>query len=456
MRLRFSLATLILGTLLLASSATFWWNWQQWTPVTTIDINGDIKKNFFLQGERTFCIHTRSFGFSALSGRFAHCLTLYDTRTGALIRSFEGGASEKAIAGFSPDEKYIYLHDQTSGFAKNSGFDKIWHLASGEEIDANKFESIFVGNSHFLHDSTRLLTQNDDKYGHYLLEFPSLKILHEYPNSETVGIPNSTGHFCLRYDKAVEVYYNSDGSLCQRIEFNSDNIYVYFFDAYSKIVLCDGLEPDAIVYDIGTRQEVCHLYGNYLNGEICDALTPSNDNHLTYNDKNSEQHLYNIEDDSDQIIPESMYGPGFFNIDAEYLLSHNSSFNMKSKQITAQIDAQNVGNGRLRIIRTDSFINTIDIRTGESLGKIYQYRWPDQFGNTIPLVFRRELAFLTQNEDHLTLWRQTMPNKFTGALRMPEFWITVAILCALIWQLRRNRRFNSFRRYATKGKIGGV
>ncbi len=51
-RPRFSLRTLVLGVLLVASGATLWWNWGPWEVGYTIHADGEIQYAQFSEDDR--------------------------------------------------------------------------------------------------------------------------------------------------------------------------------------------------------------------------------------------------------------------------------------------------------------------------------------------------------------------------------------------------------------------
>lgn len=412
MRLRYSLGTLVLAVLLLASGATLWWNCRQWRAVATTRVP-EFEGVRLLSDESRFAICTFQPDLKLKKDEIpygTHTLTLFDARNGAQLRSISMFGMHWCRVEVTPNGDYVYLND--SLLFGGTGISEIKSIESGEPL-IEKFGAVAnLSNSHFLTESSRVLIYSKELRGFRLCEFPSLKTLREYPGRNFKGLCWANGGFVL--DNGNTEIYRADGSLQKVIPAPPNQAITEYNGNYRQLLIHQHPQPVRYfdLKHIGkSTAQICIHSGD--NQKLC---------------------LRNLTADSAQILPELNNAR---TLDDEYLYAQDSALNLKTNIVEHRIDDGFLGNGRIRVRRRQDAIQTVDLRTGGDLGTIPRYRWRDQFGTEVVQVFNIERAFITRDGEQFFLWRQVMANLWPGMLGMPEFWITAVLLAAVVWRIWR-------------------
>ncbi|HLX64366.1 MAG TPA: hypothetical protein VKX17_24040 [Planctomycetota bacterium] len=453
MRVRFSLATLVLVVLLIAAAATFWWNWEQWQPFASGKIPGtNFKFEYALDGS-CFCAET---GESAGDAhRVENTVTFFDADGTPLPGPFKFFWKDYITnEGFSRDGSLYFVNADRSF---------LWDVRRGIELlqrsrPANdQFISALAPNG-----SAALVSNRSGESA--LLRVPDLQFLGQWKRRPVeFSEQQAQCHDCFfipEYDwgpgiiNAVRAY-GFDGSkrALFTTQFSLGPVSFSSDEALLIIPETRGNFRQQGVHDAKTGERLKTIK---VNMEF-ESISSDNDKVL-YRDGKYKYHLFNADGSNDRVLQAVNDSHCRFSDDLIPCREPLRVTSLRTGETVYDFDAEGYkrcwnrpSDSRLAFSKDEksSVIHLFDCAADQSLGAIPRFRWREQLGDGLVEILFRPASneFLSHirntSGDSYTLWRQTMPTKWLGALTMPEFWIMLILSVALIWTVVRNRRTRS-------------
>lgn len=473
--LRFSLRTLLLTVLLIASSATLWWNWDPWAPALTIRTNLPIRQFGFSPGGKYLYTLEDPPWDEEIEIKRGRTFTLYDPHTGKELLKRQHVFAEVK---FSPTDRF-FMFERRGG--ENTGIDSIFECETGNRITLSDFaEGRTIPDLSFSsHESFALIRT---ARGHRLIRISDKKEFRFTSEAYKGSFSPNENLIALCGGKNVTVIDTGTGAIVKEwpapgwlepnVVFSPTRRHIAA--SFRKQVkanagttvdegstlLCD-LESENVAGSLPGKVSDFSLDGTRL-------VTVGDQKAYVWNVAAPDKPLITLEGrfayipahdllvDEDGLKDEMVRvfdaktGAPLWSA-AEKTMSHciNDAF----------ID-QETGRGPYKKYKKpsiDIFKSTQrrDILTGKVIMDFGHYRWRRAFPQGVDFyeeayADHNSSAFITapNNPDmkqrntpptEFTVWRQRRPWQWYGPATLPEFWLSAALALALLWSLHRDR-----------------
>ncbi|HLX61521.1 MAG TPA: hypothetical protein VKX17_09600 [Planctomycetota bacterium] len=474
--MRFSLATLILSAMLVAACATFWWNWSQWWPVDTHTSDYDIRKTAFAADNTRFYAH--GIKDSDAAGRFEFAFYLHDAASGALLREIECKVPHASVV-VSPDCKYLVLTGPGYGFRFPPVFGA-WDLETGEDLLKTQPALSKILLQGFVKDSSVVLIQHADSEapGCELVEFPSLKRIRkidtEFSDAQIlsescVSLVESKSNFFSDPPTPNRKFWIYDFTGREVLSgYAGYNTHCIVTSRVARVAKAEYAESAAssgaysyeLVFKSAPYQ---HMPKLPMSNIYQNTIWTSDACGIVFVDAANSVRLHRFDTNVDVALNGALANAGLFAmgdaiVDSDQLQSWDAQTGALRYKLAGNVAALRsppVADYWLMLPEAEaSSYSIVSVADGLTLGTLTRRRWGRNieagepqatFAHGTPDFVVRHMIwdrnFIAGNVCHsYTLWKQTKSDIAKRVASMPEFWIALALIAALIWNVRRNRK----------------
>ncbi len=463
MRFRFSLRSLLLFVLLLASGVTLWWNWGPWAIAYAIHEPTALHgAGFTPDGKYSFTVRNEA---RKADGIFENVVTLRDAMTGEVFRTFRGGQHMGNVS-FSPAGHYIQLVD--NGYANREHLesherrDYLWRVDTGESIkfvdlppERVRIELISERENYVVYQESQGATVSDE----YTLA--------RLQGFESLAIAKFKGHAVFSSNEKWLVYEDDDGLYLYSIDkrkverripvvpqkyngnlaFTRDATKLMF--SYQDL---DATSWQTKFFSVETGACIATLSGK---GYEAGCLSNDSDHVILYDLRKSR--AVRISDEKSIPLPDSSY----FLDDTPISACSADPLTIWDVE-TGAIRWQAKGEGWVsndntyaRCTDKNARLTILDAKTGKELFASTPY-WEKNglFASWLDFDFGKHGQFLTcafqtiEGQDPefgntiedwklACIWHLRRPVEWWGIAWLPEFWIAAFFAGAFVWSVVR-------------------
>ncbi|HLX60506.1 MAG TPA: WD40 repeat domain-containing protein [Planctomycetota bacterium] len=464
-RPRFTLRTLLLTVLLIASSATLWWNWDVWHHAYKIIIPNNNRVEFtsndrFIENE----YHDGS----------NDCMAYYDARSGVLLRTITHESksdtigSSRIVSGFltSPGGEFCVWHSPYGAVMAK----EVWTVETGRKMELEKWSAVSNDYLYFSpHDRYVLL---GDRWTRTLVNLDSRQIVKRFDSlNELCSIDFSPDDNFLYFSdfksQTVKRIATSTGKTQNEWSFPAfPNSPPQPFSPDGTIFVCRKSTSDrkyfTLLCDASTGSILAEIpgsfsrfSGNYVlteNPAEVWETTPSPRRRFALN-AYPDGKAVQVHNGLLQFFKHANYYAGFprdlstwvdlntgqevTRMEPEYSSTENKRFALRIDEIRGTNQFQSASN----------VAAIIDADTCETLIDFSSPRWREfavqhleiEFSRTKPIFFTCK-SNKPQNSQQIDAFRQNRPRAWYGPAALPEFWLTTLFALALPFSLIADRR----------------
>ena len=480
---RFSLRTLLLIVLLIASAATLWWNWSSWSPELTLRESGQIKSAHLLRDGSGVVLHVQSPPDE--HGVIVNRIKFRELPSGA-TRYTLNAPDGYGLLFPSEGEKYIYYCVPKRSRMSNWPVSNVWRASDGFAIEPNAFLP--------LNGDLTIRFSEDDRFAYVRADFTEQRTLLKMPELTPIGpLAALYGEDKRPASLAPKAFFSSHGRWF--VDYMSlDKVRIYDLAADCKSQDVDlashlsadhklgwvGFSPDerwfvfcrwresgkndytgkTILIDTATWTEAAAYDAPVLNG-----TTPFTDDSqfIKFGQPPPLGGIWTAGYSTRQLRQYSGLETGYYTM-AHTALLHGMSPLIASDAATGQelwaldlcgqrwmnSDDRDTDYGVLDDPDTQLLKRIFSLKTGRVVFNADDWRWRLQFGRIASgvRVTGKPSRFLTFPEretpsdapSSFMIWHRSRPEEWWNVIYLPEFWLTLLLAAALLWSLFRDRK----------------
>lgn len=452
-RMRFSLRTLLLLVLMIASGGTLWWNWGPWGVAFTIQVAGEIQRVFYTDDDRYIIVHTDvqdifyAPGDVKWPGGERHTvMEIRDSGSGKLQRILRDDEGSRNLT--SQIGSVILLGRSAT---VTGSCPVVFDIDSGERL---KLETNFP-------DGEPQFALLFKRYA--LFQFKTRVVITNLPDLETVfylesgsryaGVSPSKNSFAVHRGMSIDFYsieprqrlhtFELNGAVPFNVYYPKDTLFICTVDEgngkytshFFNPVTGDKLRTESgyihaishdskrFVLEREGKSFFCEMNSNIewgpLDHDLAFSVFSENDDLLFGNRDDKPCRMFNGR--SGELLWErpAFYGDLFPNCDYIFVKGLESA--------------------------ADSILNA---RTGQLLFTFPTWRWGNVSRDETDVNLAHcSAGFLTihsytednNNRREAVIWKLKRPTAWYGVAWLPEFWLTVVFGAGLVWSLWRDR-----------------
>ncbi len=453
---RFSLKTLLLSTLLIASVATLWWNWDPWAP----DFEIRTENRYFHYGYSPHDKYIWTVEWTTnIDPSKRGIVTLYDAPTGRQLRQIRTGSGEGSVR-FSPSEKYFVLNNGSGWPFYGPFISETGNLLPLPDYKMGETDLRIL----FSDRDNYALYSIDTEHTRHLVHLPDLKEIkalhteifwfyHVFSHDEksllvdqlrrVISIDTSTGKEVRAWDFDTDVrgfqFSPNDRVVAISVEGKGDDHadqHTCFYDRDSGLPAGRTTER-LFAFSMDSRRLITYKRGPDDAKFAISNLTDPEKPILQFGNEMRQFSSYVQSKDllyarRPTCIYDALSGKLLWQCNDEGYDSENEEFFFTHEESPL---------GETLAMR--------DIRTGDLLLNFKSFRWRRAFPKGIDSVYTASHStdFLSlakgvdsenyTNNNRITHWKQRRPLAWHGPLCLPEFWMSTLLAAALFWSVKR-------------------
>lgn len=433
-RVRFSLRSLILFTLLAGCAGLLWRNWGPWGLVLRVDAPGNIQNVWFSDDDQFVIVE-----YPEQDAATKAPLTCFDVRLAedgtrhGIVRAPHASYSEMI-------GDYVWYDTSTQN---HTGATRMFNFRTLQEVPLNGLSARF--------SAQFALSQSKDKK-YQVWRLPDLQpVAQTIPDDVEVSLDKSD-HLILAFEKHLEIRDLNSGRVVRTPEFNASE----HTQVRGPIIVNTALNASAggksdtiCIFDAATGAQLLNTKGQWFSASE-DGRT------LAIADNNVPERLFKL-----PTTEGAETGTLYSEISPDGTLIANGQTVRDTVTLatlwthtTTRDSPQFSADSRFLRVREEHRMWLADARTGKCLlefgpgnsAGLLPESAVVQFGNRSSIFSTRTFfihcfAGMDKPEERIaTVWRLRRPVEWHGFVWLPEFWVCVAMAGVFVWSVGRDWR----------------
>ena len=400
-RPRFSLRTLVIAVLLIASGGGLWWRWEPWVVTWTLE---GLNPRIF----STFLSHKRDL---ILVNRYGGSADIWNVAKKTVVARLPDAHGLFVYASFSPDDSKVITHVSMDEHCSQDYETKIWEVSTGKLLST--WDGALKGRyGTYLDDGKTILLEADKDNPPECLDSETLVSKFKMPG-------HTGGIFQYAVDKNCKLLVTVSADHTARAWDLTNGSLLSVFSGHTNQVIEVAISPDSKTIATGSWDGTARLWNPNTGKELFCFRHPSSVSALDFSEDG--RFVSSGSFDGTACVWDAKSGEPV----------SSCIFDMQVHKVEFCSDGR-------RIFTTGSKGRNLDIWDVHSGEKLCLLKIGDGTSPRFRLV--EDGNVLYADAGFPLILHRRRPEYWWGLAWLPEFWLTAVFAAVLVWSVWRDRK----------------
>ena len=450
-RVRFSLRTLLLIVLLIASCATLWWNWEPWRIAAILAPEGEVRDACYSDDDRYILLITIAARVNGSRDPRRCVVEIRDANSGALLRTVRDHGTRWHLV---PSGVFVQLMS-----LRNTESPVIINLDSGQRVSDRTNVEIPLSQCSGEIDFQKTCAVLRFPWGMAVVRLPGFEFAARIVDCDLACLSESEEFVAARQEKKILFLSTGQKNSPEALELGEQVIRRYFYPQDSLFIFENARGAGrTFFYNPLTREKrVAHGSVQLLSHDLTRCVLERDQRAFLCATPLHVQDVSENEEIRGTRLSGEFYRNWKFSPNDALLLNDSSFGDCRMFDgNTGDLLWEHTGAYRYSFFGNEyvsatsalaAFNRILDARTGRTLLTFSELRGRGDWKKMKDVSFAHHAGnFLTLHDmtedekNEVVLWKRTRPAGRLGVAWLPEFWLTVVLFVGLVWSIIRDRR----------------